>query len=81
MSIRLRVAGSGPPHSYKPFGTGEGTCLGRQFALHEAVLVLARLFHRHDLTGAPDDELVVSERLTLMTKGFERTLAQRTPAA
>src|ERR1019366_5730056 len=30
------------PHSYKPFGTGERACIGRQFALHEAVLVLAR---------------------------------------
>jgi cytochrome P450 len=31
------------PHAYKPFGTGERACIGRQFALHEAVLVLARL--------------------------------------
>jgi cytochrome P450 len=65
------------PHSYKPFGTGERACIGRQFALHEAVLVLARLLHRYDLTGNPDYELVISERLTLMPKGFELALSPR----
>lgn len=69
-----------PPHSYKPFGTGERACIGRQFALHEAVLVLARLVHRYDITGDPDYELAISERLTLMPKGFEIALARRTPA-
>ena len=72
---------SRPPHSYKPFGTGERACIGRQFALHEALLVLARLLHRYDMTGDPDYELAVSERLTLMPEGFEVTLARRKPAA
>jgi cytochrome P450 len=70
-----------PPHSYKPFGTGERACIGRQFALHEAVLVLARVLHRYDITGDPGYELAISERLTLMPKGFEITLTRRTPAA
>jgi cytochrome P450 len=65
------------PHSYKPFGTGERACIGRQFALHEAVLVLARLLHRYDISGDPDYELAISERLTLMPKGFEITLVRR----
>ena len=69
-----------PPHSYKPFGTGERACIGRQFALHEAVLVLARVLHHYDITGDPDYELAISERLTLMPKGFQMTLARRTPA-
>jgi unspecific monooxygenase len=68
------------PHSYKPFGTGERSCIGRQFALHEAVLVLARILHRYELTGDPDYELEISERLTLMPKGFELQLAPRTPS-
>src|ERR1035437_3943544 len=42
------------PRSYKPFGTGERACIGRKLALHEAVLVLARLLHRYDITGDPD---------------------------
>jgi unspecific monooxygenase len=70
-----------PPHAYKPFGTGERACIGRQFALHEAVLVLARLLHRYTITGDPEYELTVGERLTLMPRGFEITLARRTPPA
>jgi unspecific monooxygenase len=70
-----------PPHSYLPFGTGERACIGRQFALHEAVLVLARVLHRYDITGDPDYELAIGERLTLMPRGFEIALARRTPRA
>ncbi|AXT85810.1 cytochrome P450 [Aeromicrobium sp. A1-2] len=65
------------PHSYKPFGTGERSCIGRQFALHEAILVLARLLHRYDIAGDPDYELEIVERLTLMPKGFELTMTPR----
>jgi unspecific monooxygenase len=68
------------PHSYKPFGTGERSCIGRQFALHEAILVLARMLHRYDIAGDPDYELEVAERLTLMPKGFELTITPRAPA-
>jgi cytochrome P450 len=70
-----------PPHSYEPFGTGERACIGRQFALHEAVLVLARLLHRYNVTGDSEYELAISERLTLMPEGFEVRLARRTPTA
>lgn len=68
------------PHTYKPFGTGERSCIGRQFALHEAILVLARMLHRYDLTPDPDYELEVAERLTLMPEGFFLTITPR-PAA
>lgn len=68
------------PHSYKPFGTGERACIGRQFAIHEAVLVLARLLHRCDIVGDPGYELEIRERLTLMPEGFELELRPRVPA-
>jgi unspecific monooxygenase len=68
------------PHTYKPFGTGERSCIGRQFALHEAILVLARMLHRYDIAGDPDYELEITERLTLMPTGFELTLSPRTPS-
>ncbi|MET0767046.1 MAG: cytochrome P450, partial [Aeromicrobium sp.] len=64
-------------HSYKPFGTGERSCIGRQFALHEAVLVLARMLHRYELTADPAYELRIAERLTLMPAGFELALRRR----
>ena len=41
-----------PPHAYKPFGTGKRSCIGRQFALHEAVLALGLILHRYQLDGA-----------------------------
>lgn len=69
------------PHSYKPFGTGERSCIGRQFALHEAILVLARMLHRYEIEPDPDYELAITERLTLMPEGFELTLTPRTPAS
>jgi cytochrome P450 len=67
------------PHSYKPFGTGERACIGRHFALHEAILVLARLLHRYDITGDPAYSLRIQERLTLQPDGFDLTLSRRTP--
>ncbi|MFI7587358.1 cytochrome P450 [Spongisporangium articulatum] len=69
------------PHSYKPFGTGERACIGRQFALHEAVLVLSRVLHRYDIAGDPDYTLQITERLTLMPERFTLTLRPRIPAA
>ena len=69
-----------PPHVYKPFGTGERSCIGRQFALHESVIALARLLHRYDIAGDPDYELTIAERLTLMPEDFHITLSRRVPA-
>ncbi|NDZ93483.1 cytochrome P450 [Streptomyces sp. SID6673] len=66
-----------PAHSYKPFGSGLRACIGRQFAIHEAVLVLACLLHRYDLTGDPDYELAVDERLTMVPRDFELGLQPR----
>lgn len=70
---------SRPPHTYKPFGTGERSCIGRQFALHESVIALAAVLHRYDLAGDPGYVLDVTERLTLMPKGFELHLSRRAP--
>lgn len=69
-----------PAQSYKPFGAGLRACIGRQFALHESVLVLACLLHRYDLRGDPDYELAVDERLTMVPKDFEITLHPRVAA-
>jgi cytochrome P450 len=69
-----------PAHVFKPFGTGERACIGRQFALHEAVLVLGMLLRRYQLAGRPDYRLAVAERLTLMPEGFTLTPSRRRPA-
>ena len=66
-----------PPHAYKPFGTGERACIGRQFAIHEATLVLGTLLQRYDLRGDPAYRLRVQERLTMMPTGFTITATGR----
>ena len=71
------------PHTFKPFGTGARACIGRQFALHEATLVLGLLLRRYDLRADPDYRLRVTERLTLMPEGLRLHLERRgvTPGA
>ncbi|MFD4411905.1 MULTISPECIES: cytochrome P450 [unclassified Streptomyces] len=68
------------PHAFKPFGTGERACIGRQFALHEATMLLAMLVHRYRLHDHADYRLRVKETLTLKPEGFTLTLSPRTPA-
>ncbi|MFD9206132.1 cytochrome P450 [Streptomyces sioyaensis] len=68
------------PHAYKPFGTGERACIGRQFALHEATMLLALLAHRYRLLDHTGYQLRIKETLTLKPDGFTLTLAARTPA-
>lgn len=68
------------PHAFKPFGTGERACIGRQFALQEATMLLALLVHRYRLVDHADYELTVKETLTLKPEGFTLTLVPRTSA-
>ncbi|MFE7169338.1 cytochrome P450 [Streptomyces sp. NPDC057616] len=69
-----------PVHAFKPFGTGERACIGRQFALHEATMLLAMLVHRYRLHDHADYALTVKETLTLKPEGFTLTLTPRTAA-
>ncbi|MDQ0994485.1 bifunctional cytochrome P450/NADPH--P450 reductase [Streptomyces sp. V3I7] len=69
-----------PVHAFKPFGTGERACIGRQFALHEATMLLAMLVHRFRLHDHADYALNVKETLTLKPEGFTLTLTPRTAA-
>lgn len=66
-----------PPHTFKPFGTGARACIGRQFALHEATLVLGLLLRRYDLKADPGYRLTVTERLTVMPQGLRLGLERR----
>ncbi|MEU2790449.1 cytochrome P450 [Streptomyces sp. NPDC007100] len=68
------------PNAYKPFGTGERACIGRQFALHEATMLLAMLVHRYRLIDHADYQLRIKETLTLKPDGFTLTLGRRTAA-
>ena len=59
-----------PAHIFKPWGTGIRACIGRQFALHEAVLTLASLIRRYDFAPEPGYELDVHEAITLKPRGL-----------
>ncbi|MFF2852200.1 cytochrome P450 [Streptomyces sp. NPDC058001] len=72
---------SRPAHAFKPWGTGARACIGRQFALHEATLVLGLLLRRYDLTADPAYRLRVTERLTLMPAGLTLGLGRRAPSS
>ncbi|MEW2119860.1 cytochrome P450 [Streptomyces sp. NPDC005474] len=68
-----------PAHAFKPWGTGARACIGRQFALHEATLVLGLLLRRYDLKPDPDYRLRVAERLTVIPQGLRLHLERRSP--
>jgi cytochrome P450/NADPH-cytochrome P450 reductase len=59
-----------PANAYKPFGNGQRACIGRQFALHEATLVLGMLLHRFKLIDHTRYTLRIKETLTLKPEGF-----------
>ncbi|MCB9744520.1 MAG: cytochrome P450 [Alphaproteobacteria bacterium] len=67
-----------PEHAFKPFGTGPRACIGRQFALFEATMALARVFQRFELTPAPGSELKLSYPMTTSPSGVKLRLRQRT---
>ncbi|MBC2869585.1 bifunctional cytochrome P450/NADPH--P450 reductase [Streptomyces mexicanus] len=68
------------PHAFKPFGTGERACIGRQFALHEATMLLALLVHRYRLIDHAGYRMNLKQALTIKPDGFTLALAPRTPA-
>ncbi|MCZ4606021.1 cytochrome P450 [Streptomyces sp. Lzd4kr] len=74
-AVRMRA-----PHTFKPFGTGARACIGRQFALHEATLVLGLLLRRYEFRSDPAYRLRVTERLTLMPEGLRLNLERRAAA-
>ncbi|MEU7502499.1 cytochrome P450 [Streptomyces griseofuscus] len=65
-------------HLFKPFGNGERACIGRQFALHEATLLLGLLVHRYRLIDHTDYQLEIKQTLTLKPDDFTLKLARRT---
>ncbi|MCC3773843.1 bifunctional cytochrome P450/NADPH--P450 reductase [Streptomyces sp. UNOB3_S3] len=69
-----------PLHLFKPFGNGERACIGRQFALHEATLLLGLLTHRYRLIDHADYQLKIKQTLTIKPDGFTLELARRTSA-
>jgi cytochrome P450/NADPH-cytochrome P450 reductase len=60
-----------PPNAWKPFGNGQRSCIGRGFALQEAMLFLAKALQRFDITPAdPSYELHIKHTLTMKPEGL-----------
>jgi cytochrome P450/NADPH-cytochrome P450 reductase len=60
-----------PANAWKPFGNGQRSCIGRGFALQEAILFLAKLLQRFDITAAdPGYELQIKHTLTMKPEGL-----------
>ncbi|HEX6757631.1 MAG TPA: cytochrome P450 [Propionibacteriaceae bacterium] len=66
-----------PPNAYKPFGTGQRACIGRQFALQEAVLVLGMLLQRFELIKDPNYRLHTKVTLTVKPADFHIEVRRR----
>lgn len=67
---RFEQMDSIPQHAYKPFGNGQRACIGMQFALHEATLVLGMILQHFELEDHTNYHLAVKESLTLKPEGF-----------
>jgi cytochrome P450/NADPH-cytochrome P450 reductase len=66
-----------PPNAYKPFGTGQRACIGRQFALQEATLVLALLLQRFELVDFANYQLETRQTLTIKPANFNIRVKRR----
>ncbi|WP_225730976.1 MULTISPECIES: cytochrome P450 [unclassified Nocardia] len=62
---------------YRPFGVGMRACLGRQFAYHELILVLATILRHYDLEADPNYRLRVRETITLKPDALRLKLSRR----
>lgn len=74
------LAAARPGGLFKPFGTGARSCIGRQFALHEATLAIGRLVHRYRLVDSQHYVLQWDSQLSRRPVGFRLDLIRRTPA-
>lgn len=57
-----------PPYAYFPFGGGPRLCIGRDFALQEAMLILATVAQRYRLELAPAHPVEPEPLVTLRPK-------------
>jgi cytochrome P450 len=69
-----------PRYTYLPFGGGPRQCIGINFALYEAKLVLATLLQRYSLALVPGQNLHPDASVTLRpAKGLKMWLRPRSP--
>ncbi|MBA3389364.1 MAG: cytochrome P450, partial [Rubrobacter sp.] len=67
-----------PANAYKPFGTGQRACIGRQFAMLEATLILGMLLQRFEFVDHANYELKIKQALTIKPDDFHIKVRLRT---
>jgi cytochrome P450 len=67
-----------PKHAYLPFGGGPRLCIGNNFALMEATLVLATLVRQYRAKLAPGEKVEIAPMITIRPKnGLKMVLETR----
>ena len=66
-----------PVNAYKPFGNGQRACIGRQFAMQEAVLVMGMILQRFELIDHTDYKLKIKESMSIKPDGFRMKVRLR----
>ena len=68
-SVRRRES-SLPANAYKPFGSGQRACIGRQFALQEASAGARYALQRFEFVDQLNYQLKIKESLTIKPDGL-----------
>ncbi len=66
-----------PVNAYKPFGNGQRACIGRQFAMQEATMMLAMMLQRFELIDHKRYKLELKETLSVKPEGFKIRIRAR----
>jgi cytochrome P450 len=73
----IQAASERPRFAYFPFGGGPRQCIGKDFALYEAAVVLAMAAQRFDWQLAPGEEVRPQLRATFRPNAVRVVLKER----